>query len=73
MLAVCRRYSGLAVDLTGLPVPTEIQRIADAFVQLQNARHKADYNVKDSVTPGEAHRRNQGALKGGVGIITIRQ
>ena len=23
-------------------------------MQLQNARHKADYNVKDSVTPVEA-------------------
>jgi hypothetical protein len=54
MLAVCRRYTGLAVDITGQPVPAEIHRIADSFVQLQNARHKADYNVKDSVTPVEA-------------------
>ena len=54
MLAVCKRYTGLAVDMTGQPVPVEVQRIADSFVQLQNARHKADYNVKDSVTSGEA-------------------
>ena len=54
MLAVCRRYAGLAIDMTGQPVPAEIQRIADVFVQLQNARHKADYNVKDSVTLVEA-------------------
>jgi uncharacterized protein (UPF0332 family) len=54
MLAVCRKYTGLAIDMTGQPVPAEIQRIADSFVQLQNARHKADYNIKDSVTPVEA-------------------
>lgn len=54
MLAVCKKYTGLAVDGTGQPVPAEITRIADSFVQLQNARHKADYNVKDSVTPLEA-------------------
>ena len=54
MLAVCKRYASLAVDMTGQPVPAEVQRIADSFVQLQNARHKADYNVKDSVTPVEA-------------------
>ncbi len=51
MLAVCKRYTGLTVDMTGQPVPAEAQRIADFFVQLQNARHKVDYNVKDSVTP----------------------
>src|SRR5947209_2968871 len=38
MLAVCKRYTGLAVDMTGQPVPAEVQRIADSFVQLQNAR-----------------------------------
>jgi hypothetical protein len=54
MLAVCKRYTGLAVDMTGQPVPAEVLRVADSFVQLQNARHKADYNVKDSVTPVEA-------------------
>jgi hypothetical protein len=54
MLAVCKRYTVLAADLTGQPVPAEIGRIADSFVQLQNARHKADYNVKDSVNPVEA-------------------
>ncbi len=54
MLAVCKRYTGLGVDMAGQPVPPEINHIADSFVQLQNARHKADYNVKDSVTPVEA-------------------
>ncbi len=54
MLAVCRRYIDLAIDMTGQSVPPEIKRIADSFVQLQNARQKADYNVKDSVTPVEA-------------------
>src|SRR5206468_7082199 len=41
MLAVCRKYTNLTVDPTGQPVPVEVQRVADAFVQLQNARHKA--------------------------------
>jgi len=54
MLAICKKYAGLAIDTAGQPVSLEIQRIAGAFVQLQNARHKADYNVKDTVTPAEA-------------------
>jgi hypothetical protein len=54
MKAVCARYTGLVTDKTGQPVPSEIQRIADAVVQLQESRHKADYNVKDPVTPVEA-------------------
>jgi hypothetical protein len=53
-LVVCKRYFGLAVDITGQPVPAEVKRVADYFVHLQNARHKADYNVKDSVTAAEA-------------------
>lgn len=54
MKTVCARYAGLATDKAGQPVPAEIQRIADAFVQLQEARHKVDYNMKDPVTPVEA-------------------
>ena len=54
MKAVCAKYVGTPSDKTGQPVPTEIHRIADAFVQLQESRHKADYNVKDPVTPVEA-------------------
>jgi hypothetical protein len=54
MLAVCRRYTQRPVDMTGQPIPAEIKRIADNFTQLQDARHKADYNVKDSVTSSEA-------------------
>jgi hypothetical protein len=44
----------LAADRTGQPVPAEIARIAYSFVELQNARHKADYNVIDLVTPLQA-------------------
>ncbi|SRR6266545_5010424 len=54
MLSVCKKYAALAVDLAGQPVPVEIQRISDSFVQLQNARHKADYNIKDPMIPVEA-------------------
>ena len=54
MMKICTKYTGWAVDKTGQPVPAEIQRIADCFVQLQEARHKADYNIKDSVSRVEA-------------------
>jgi hypothetical protein len=50
MAGVCKKYSNRATDLTGQTVPMEIQRIALYFVELQNARMKADYNIKDSVT-----------------------
>jgi hypothetical protein len=54
MLAVCRRYTAQAIDVTGQPVPAEIRRVAESFMLLQEARHKADYNVKDPVTLLEA-------------------
>ncbi len=54
MTAVCRKYTNLPTDKAGHPVPLEIQRIAERFVQLQESRHKADYNVKDPVTSVEA-------------------
>jgi hypothetical protein len=54
MRAVCAKYTGMVMDKASQPVPPEIQRIADAFVQLQEARHKADYNVRDPVTSVEA-------------------
>src|SRR5688500_1313562 len=34
MKQICQRYSALAVDLLNQPVPAEIQRIAQSFVQL---------------------------------------
>jgi len=54
MLAVCKRYAGLSVDPAGQPVPAEVERLADSFVQVQNARMKADYNIKDPVIAVEA-------------------
>ncbi len=54
MLAVCKKYMALPDDMTGQSIPAELKRVANYFVQLQNARHKADYNVKDPVTPQEA-------------------
>jgi hypothetical protein len=59
MRAVCAKYAGLVTDKAGQPVPLEIQRIADGFVQLQEARYKADYNVKDPVTSVEAQTSAQ--------------
>lgn len=38
----------------GVPVP--IQRIADVFVDLQQARHSADYDVAQKLTRREAQR-----------------
>jgi len=35
------------------PVPRELQRVADAFVSLQEARHDADYNVGRSFSRHE--------------------
>ena len=37
MMKICTKYTGWAVDKTGQPVPAEIQRIADCFVQLQES------------------------------------
>ncbi len=54
MLKVSTKYAALAVDKAGQPVPAEVKRVADSFVQLQDARRKADYNIKDSVTLAEA-------------------
>jgi hypothetical protein len=54
MLDVCKWYMSQPVDMTGRPIPIEIKNVADSFVQLQGARHKADYNVKDSVNLAEA-------------------
>lgn len=37
--------------LTGnLPVPTQVQQVALAFVELQEARHEADYNTAKTFT-----------------------
>ncbi|HXE55595.1 MAG TPA: hypothetical protein VN541_21405 [Tepidisphaeraceae bacterium] len=44
-------------------MPTELRQIADAFVQLQEARHRADCNVKDPVTPSDAQASVQMARK----------
>lgn len=54
MLGVCRRYTGATADVTGGAVRAGLQRVAGCFMQLQEARHKADYNVKDRVTVLEA-------------------
>ena len=71
MKAVCAKYTGITTDKAGQPVPPEIKRIAEAFVQLQEARHKADYNVKDPVTPVEAQTFAQMARDAFIDWATI--
>jgi uncharacterized protein (UPF0332 family) len=38
----------------GVPVPSELQRVAEVFVELQDARHEADYKLDRSFTRGNA-------------------
>jgi hypothetical protein len=38
----------------GVPVPPDLQRVAEVFVELQDARHEADYKLGRSFTRGNA-------------------
>lgn len=55
MRSVCVAFSGgtlpmnLAAVLGG-PVPTDLRSVADSFLELQQARHEADYNLSRSFT-----------------------
>jgi uncharacterized protein (UPF0332 family) len=44
----------LATLTGGLPIPPQLQTLATAFVELQQARHEADYNVAARFTRVEA-------------------
>jgi hypothetical protein len=46
--------AGLATLTGGLPLPPRLQTLATAFVELQQARHEADYNVAARFTRVEA-------------------
>jgi uncharacterized protein (UPF0332 family) len=58
MRRVCDAFSGgtlpesLAAVLGG-PVSADLRNVADAFLELQQARHEADYNLSRSFTRGE--------------------
>lgn len=43
----------LAALTGGLPVPPNLQQVAETFVELQERRHDADYNVARSFTRSE--------------------
>jgi len=50
-------YDGLPPHIQaviGATVPSDLQFVADAFVDLQGARHDADYNVAQRLTRSEA-------------------
>jgi hypothetical protein len=46
----CKRFAsgGGIQGLTALPVETELRKIAKAFAELQEARHKADYDLSET-------------------------
>ena len=49
--AFARLRPGEPAELTGgVPVPPDLPAIAATFVELQDARHEADYNVRRSYT-----------------------
>src|SRR6266496_5682267 len=50
MKTVCKDYTSLTVNPAGQPVPQQIRDIASAFVELQEARHRADYNTAMTLT-----------------------
>ncbi len=41
------------LDLNGYPVPVEIQDLANTFAELQDMRHRADYNLNRKWTRSE--------------------
>ncbi len=51
-----RRASGpcRASHRSGSAIPKDLQAVAAAFVDLQEARHEADYNVAERFTKSEA-------------------
>lgn len=50
MAATCRSFAGgnlpASIDtvVAPMPIPNDLRHVADVFVQLQDARHQADYN-----------------------------
>lgn len=53
MRKVCSSYRGGTLpvhlaNLCALPLEPELQRIADCFVELQEARHSADYDTAEN-------------------------
>lgn len=45
--------SAVRVALAGAPVPLSLQQVAQAFIDLQQARHDADYNLSKRFTRTE--------------------
>lgn len=59
MASVCRSFSGgtlprFVAEITGpLPVPADLQTVAETFVRLQERRHQADYALAERFIRGE--------------------
>jgi hypothetical protein len=56
MRSMCAAFSGLPASLAavlGGPVPADLRSVADAFLELQQARHEADYNLSRTFTRAE--------------------
>ena len=59
MKRVCQEYINTTVDPVGQPIPPGVKLIAQAFVELQQARQEADYNTAVSYTHTEADTQVQ--------------
>jgi hypothetical protein len=59
MKRVCGRFlasqlSNPLFDLIGASASTQMQTVASAFIELQDARHRADYDLSWTITRNEA-------------------
>lgn len=50
MKDLCKSYVNKQTNKVGQAVPPQVNKIASDFVALQTARHRADYNLGDTVT-----------------------
>ena len=54
MKDLCKSYVNKLTNKVGQAVPLQVRQIASDFVALQTARHRADYNLGDTVTHVQA-------------------
>ncbi|HNB90352.1 hypothetical protein [Plasticicumulans sp.] len=80
MRRVCERFAQPAGRLppglqTLLPggVPPALQQVAATFVELQEARHEADYNLASSLTRTDAQRLIELARRACSTWVTVRE
>ena len=57
----------------GMPIPAQLRNIAQAFVNLQQARHEADYNLAKSFTRDEAKNLIEKTVQAFVNWRSVRK